>query len=54
MGIAASFAPASDVSNGITATMAGMNTPSYNLGLAFYFLVWGIMCFAFFLCALRT
>jgi len=54
MGIAASFAPASDASNGITATMAGLSNPSFNVGLGMYFLVWGIICLIYTACALRT
>jgi len=53
-GIAASFAPASDASNSISAAAAGMTTASYNLGLGMYFLIWGIFCFIYFLCALRV
>ncbi|EJD05917.1 uncharacterized protein FOMMEDRAFT_26712 [Fomitiporia mediterranea MF3/22] len=52
--LAASFAPASDVSNGITAAAAGAATPQYNAGLGLYFTVWGIMCAIYFLASLRT
>lgn len=53
--IAASFAPASlNATNGVTATLAGMQSPSFNVGLGMYFLVWGILCFVYFLAALRT
>ena len=54
MGIAASFAPASDASNGITATMAGLADPSFNVGLGMYFLVWGILNLFYTIAALRT
>lgn len=54
MGIAASFAPAADSTNGVTATLAGSATPAYNVGLGFYFLVWGVLTFSFFLASLRT
>jgi len=54
MGIAASFAPASDASNGITATMAGQANPSFNVGIGMYFLVWGIICLFYFIASLRT
>jgi succinate-acetate transporter protein len=54
MQIAASFAPAADAGNGITATMAGSQSPSFNVGLGMYFLVWGIMCFLYFVASLRT
>jgi len=55
MQIAASFAPAaSDATNGVVATMAGQATPSFNIGLGMYFLVWGIICFFYTICALRT
>jgi len=53
-GIAASFAPASDASNGATAAMAGSQSPSFNVGLGMYFLVWGILVFIYFLASLRT
>lgn len=54
MGIAASFAPASDASNGITATMAGLSSPSFNVGLGMYFLVWGILNAIYTIAAMRT
>jgi len=55
MEIAASFAPASlNSTNGVTATMAGLQSPSFNVGLGMYFLVWGIMCFIYFVASLRT
>jgi len=54
MGIAASFAPASDASNGVTATMAGLASPSFNVGIGMYFLVWGILCFFYFIASFRT
>lgn len=54
IGIAASFAPAADASNGITAATAGASTASYNLGLGMFFLSFGILNFIFFLCSLRT
>ncbi|KAI5124524.1 hypothetical protein M0805_003048 [Coniferiporia weirii] len=53
-GLAASFAPASDASNSITAAAAGAMTREYNAGLGMYFAVWGIMCAVFFLASLRT
>jgi hypothetical protein len=54
MAIAASFAPpTTDFNNGVTAAMAGAATPAYNVGLGFYFLVWGIVNFSFFLCSFR-
>lgn len=52
--LAASFAPASDVSNGITAAAAGSATRAYNAGLGTYFLVWGMLCVIYFIAALRT
>jgi len=54
LAVAASFAPASDASNGITATVAGQATVGYNTGLGMYFLVWGIINLMYFICALRT
>jgi len=54
MGIAASFAPASDASNGITATMAGLANPSFNVGIGMYFLVWGIINLVYTAAAIRT
>jgi len=54
MGIAASFAPAADATNGVTASLAGASTPAYNTGLAFYFVIWGVLTFSFFLASLRT
>ncbi|KAH8117437.1 GPR1/FUN34/yaaH family-domain-containing protein [Phellopilus nigrolimitatus] len=52
--LAASFAPASDANNGITAAAAGAMTREYNTGLGLYFCVWGIMCVLYFIAALRT
>lgn len=52
--MAASFAPAEDASNGITAAAAGALTREYNAGLGMYFLVWGIMCAIYFVASLRT
>ena len=52
--LAASFAPASDASNGITAAVAGAATREYNAGLGLYFMTWGIMCVIYFIAALRT
>jgi len=52
--LAASFAPAADASNGITAAAAGAATKGYNTGLGMYFVVWGMMCAVFFVASLRT
>ncbi|KZS88510.1 hypothetical protein SISNIDRAFT_459741 [Sistotremastrum niveocremeum HHB9708] len=52
--LAASFAPASDASNGITAAAAGAATREYNAGLGMYFVVWGILCVFYFIASLRT
>jgi len=54
MEIAASFAPPANSTNGLTASLAGASSPGYNLGLAMYFLVFGLLCFAFFICSFRT
>jgi len=54
MQIAASFAPASDASNGVTATMAGLANPSFNVGIGMYFLVWGIICVIYTAASIRT
>lgn len=54
LAIAASFAPADDASNGITAAAAGALDPQYNAGLGMYFLVWGMLCVVYFIAALRT
>ena len=52
--LAASFAPASDITNSVTAAAAGSATRAYNSGLGSYFLVWGILCTIYFIAALRT
>jgi len=52
--LAASFAPASDASNGITAAAAGAATRGYNSGLGMYFAIWGILCVIYFIASLRT
>jgi len=52
--LAASFAPASDASNGITAAAAGAATRQYNAGLGMYFAVWGLLCVIYFIASLRT
>jgi len=52
--LAASFSPAANSTNGITAAIAGAASRQYNSGLALYFAVWGIMCVIYFIAALRT
>jgi len=52
--LAASFAPATDASNGITAAAAGAATRQYNAGLGMYFAIWGILCVVYFIASLRT
>jgi len=54
LGVAASFAPASAGSNGVTATMAGLQDPSFNVGLGMYFLCWGIVNTMYFIASFRT
>lgn len=48
--LAASFAPP-DAAN---AAQAGAASVQYNVGLGFYFMTFGLLCFAYFLASLRT
>jgi uncharacterized protein len=51
MNIAASFAPASGAGNPV---QLGEQSKGFNLGLGFYFLVWGILSCIFTIAAMRT
>lgn len=54
LALAASFAPASDAGNIISAAADGGATRAYNAGLGMYFAIWGILCIVYFVASLRT